>query len=70
VVGDGNTPASHHREGRHHHVRLFGCGWWEVALAAVSRRPPISLYTIVARTRMYTHDAKVWELSIVHGPFL
>jgi hypothetical protein len=27
---------------------------------AVSRRPPIPLDTIVARTRMYTHAAKVW----------
>ena len=41
----------------------------EVAHEAVSRRPPISLYTIVARTRMYTYDAKVWDASIVQGPF-
>jgi hypothetical protein len=34
---------------------------------AVSRRPPISLYTIVART--HTYDVKVWDLSIVQGPF-
>jgi hypothetical protein len=33
---------------------------------AVSRRPPISLSRIVART--YTHDAKVWDLSIAQGP--
>jgi hypothetical protein len=32
---------------------------WENAHAAVSRRPPISLYTIVARTHMYMYDAKV-----------
>jgi hypothetical protein len=43
-------------------VRDFG---WEIAHEAVSRRPPISLSTIVARTRMYTHAAKVWDLSIV-----
>jgi hypothetical protein len=43
-------------------VRDFG---WEVAPAFVSRRPPISLDTIVARTHMYTYAAKVWDLSIV-----
>jgi hypothetical protein len=32
---------------------------------AVSRRPPISLYTIIARTHMYTYAARVWDLSIV-----
>jgi hypothetical protein len=26
-------------------------------------------YTIVARTRMYTYAANVWDLSIVQGPF-
>ena len=44
--------------------RDFG---WEVAHEAVSRRPPISLDVIVARTLMYTRDAKVWDLSIVQG---
>jgi hypothetical protein len=34
-------------------VRGFG---WEVAHAAVSRRPPVSLYT---------YAASVWDLSIV-----
>ena len=43
---------------------------WEIAHAPVSRRPPISLYTIVARTHMYTSAAKVWDLSIVQGHFL
>ena len=43
----------------------FGC---EIAHAAVSRRPPISLYTIVARTDGYTYAAKVWDLSLVQGP--
>jgi hypothetical protein len=42
---------------------------WEIAHAAVSRRPLISLYTIVDRSHMYTHAAKVWALSIVQGPF-
>ena len=42
---------------------------WEIAHAAVSRRPPISLNTIVARSHLYTHDTKVWDLSIVQGPF-
>ena len=31
----------------------------------VSRRPPISLSTIVPRTLVYTNDAKVWDLSLV-----
>jgi hypothetical protein len=38
---------------------------WEMAHAAVSRRPPISLDVIVARTNMYTHTAEVWDSSIV-----
>jgi hypothetical protein len=42
---------------------------WEIAHAAVSRRPPISLNTTVARTEGYTTDAEVWDLSIVQGPF-
>jgi hypothetical protein len=41
-------------------VGVFG---WEIAHEAVSRRPPIPLYTIVARYHMYTHDADVWDLS-------
>jgi hypothetical protein len=47
-------------------VRDFG---WEIAHEAVSRRPPISLYTIAARPRMYTYAVGVWDLSIVQGPF-
>jgi hypothetical protein len=38
--------------------RDFG---WEIAHEAVSRRPPISLYTMVARTEGYTCDASVWD---------
>jgi hypothetical protein len=40
-----------------------------VAHEGVSRRPPISLSRIVARTHMYTYAASVWALSIVQGPF-
>jgi hypothetical protein len=47
-------------------VRDFG---WEVAHAAVTRRPPISLYTMVPRTRGCMYAAKVWNLSIVQVPF-
>jgi hypothetical protein len=42
---------------------------WGMAHEAVSRRPPISLNRIVARTHMYTNDANVWDLSLVQGPF-
>jgi hypothetical protein len=41
----------------------------EIAHAAVSRRPPIPLYTIVARTHVYTYAAKVWDSSIIQGAF-
>jgi hypothetical protein len=43
---------------------VFG---WEIApMPFFSRRPPIPLYTIVARAHM--HAAKVCDLSIVQGP--
>jgi hypothetical protein len=45
--------------------RDFG---WEIAHAAVSRRPPISLSRVVARTHMYTYAPKCWDSSIVQGP--
>jgi hypothetical protein len=35
----------------------------------VSRRPPISFSRIEARTEGYTYAAKVWDSSIVQGPF-
>jgi hypothetical protein len=38
-----------------------------MAHEAVSRRPPIFFCTIEARTRMYTHAAKVWDLPKVEG---
>jgi hypothetical protein len=46
--------------------RGFG---WEVAHEAVSRRPPVCLYTMVPRTGGYAYDVGVWDLSIVQGPF-
>jgi hypothetical protein len=46
-----------------------GFGGWEIAHGAVSRCPPISLDTMVARTENYTYAANVWALSIVRGPF-
>jgi hypothetical protein len=33
------------------------------------RRPPNRSNTIVARTHIYTYDAKVWDLSLVQGAF-
>jgi hypothetical protein len=47
--------------------RDFG---WEIAHAAVTRRPPISLDTMVARTGGYAYDDGVWGLSLVQGPIL
>jgi hypothetical protein len=42
---------------------------WEMSSRGRSRRSPISLDTIVALTRMYTYDARVWDSSLVQGPF-
>jgi hypothetical protein len=70
-----HRPAVHTdmRDGRGHTVMkklrivaLIGISGWS---EAVSRRPPIPLDTIVARTHMYTYDAEVRDLSIVQGPF-
>jgi hypothetical protein len=36
---------------------------WEIAHEAVSRRPPISLYTMVPRTGGYTYTVGVWDPS-------
>jgi hypothetical protein len=47
--------------------RDFG---WEIAHAAVSGRPSISLDAIVARTEGYTHAANVWDVSIAQAIFL
>ena len=42
----------------------------EIAHGAVSRRPPISLYTMVPRTAGYTYDVGVCDFSIVQGRIL
>jgi hypothetical protein len=42
----------------------------EIAHAAVSPCPPISLTRIVARTEEgYTYAAELWALRLVQGPF-
>ena len=50
-------------------IRRNGDSGGREAHAAVSRRPPISFSRIVARSKGYTHAAKVWVFSIVQGPF-
>jgi hypothetical protein len=42
---------------------------WEMAHAAVTQRPPISLYTIAPRTGGFAYAVGVWDLSIIQGPF-
>jgi hypothetical protein len=49
-------------------VTLGGFGW-EIAHAAVTRRPPSSLDTMVARTGSCTYAAKDWDLFIVFKAF-
>jgi hypothetical protein len=39
------------------------------ALGSISTLVPIPLTGIVVHTEGYTHAAKVWDLSIVQGPF-
>jgi hypothetical protein len=63
----GQLAASHSNAIPYSGSNRFGFGW-EIAHAAVSRRPPISLDAIVARTHMYTYAANVWDLSLVQGP--
>jgi hypothetical protein len=46
--------------------RDFG---WEIAHAAVTRRPPISLYTRLPPTGGYAYDVGVWDSFMVQGPF-
>jgi hypothetical protein len=41
-------------------------GGGSIAHGAVTRRPPISLYTMV---RGYAHDVGVWDLSVAQGAF-
>jgi hypothetical protein len=38
-------------------------------LRVVPRRPPIPLPLSVGRAGSYANDAKVWNLSLVQGPF-
>jgi hypothetical protein len=38
-------------------------------MGAVTRRPPVSLDAVVPPTGGYAYDVKVWDLSIVQGPF-
>jgi hypothetical protein len=45
---------------------FFGVG---VAHGGFTRRPPISLHTMVHRTGGFAYDVGVWELSIIQGPF-
>jgi hypothetical protein len=66
-VRESTPPHSDGKVRSNRNGRDFG---WEVAYEAVSRRPPIPLDTVVARTHTYTHAARVWDLSIVQGPFL
>ena len=46
-----------------------GVSGGEVAHGAVTRRPPISLCTMVPRAGGYAHDVGGWDLSVVQGPF-
>jgi hypothetical protein len=48
-------------------LRGFG---GRIAHGAVTRRPPISLDTMVPRTVDNTHDVGVWDLSIVQRAIL
>jgi hypothetical protein len=50
-------------------VTLRFSGGRSLTLTAVSRRLPVSFPGTVAGTHAYTHAAKVWDLSIVQGPF-
>jgi hypothetical protein len=73
VLGRTNSAATRRRAGENSDQRVanrdvWDFGWEIIAHAAVSRRPPISLYTIVARTHMYTYDAKVWDLPSFKDP--
>jgi hypothetical protein len=61
-------------DGRHRtsFVKVAGSvvGVWVGSLTPpFSPRPPISFATSVARTEGYTHDAEVWAVCLVQGPF-
>jgi hypothetical protein len=63
-----DTPPRAYSDGKvaNRDERGFG---WEVARAVVTRRPPISLYAMVARTGGNTYAVGVWDLSTVQGAF-
>jgi hypothetical protein len=65
LSGPSGTPYSDEKVANRD-LRDFG---WEIAHDAVSRRPPISFYTIVPRTGGYTYDVGVWDSFIIQGPF-
>jgi hypothetical protein len=48
--------------------RDFSDFGWEIAHGAVTRRPPVPLYTMLPRTGSYTYHG-VWDVSIIQGPF-
>ena len=50
-------------------IVTLGISGWGIAHDAVTRRPPISLDTMVPRTEGYAYDVGVWDLFIVQGPF-
>jgi hypothetical protein len=50
-------------------ANLVGFRVGDFATRPSRRFPPISLYTIAARTHMNTYAAKVWDSSILQGPF-
>jgi hypothetical protein len=65
MVWVSRAPNSETQKSRTAHVGDFGVrDRAKIAHAAVSRRPPISLYTSVARTQSYTYDANVWDSSL------
>jgi hypothetical protein len=66
IDGDGTDPLTAMQKLR---IGRRDFGSEIIAHAAVSRRPPNSLSTIVSRTECYTYAANVWDLSLVQGPF-
>jgi hypothetical protein len=57
----GAWPLLHTAKGRVAKRAVSDSGW-EIAHAAVSRRPPISFSRVVAHPEGYTHDANVCDL--------
>jgi hypothetical protein len=65
-AGDRTTQVQRTQQVANRDVRGFG---WEIAHGAVSRRPPISLDTMVPRTGGYAYGVGVWDSFIVQGAF-